>query len=173
MSGEPSASSMSREEMLRALQNDVNAWPGRVRDAGVTNAGGAPYVPLPRNNEILRTPDDPEATHAYILRAWEAEDADDGSEGWYRIISQAGPTLTWEWFIADETRPYAALFPDALRQRVRRAIDADAGYGEWTKRADEAAAAQREREERVRLIREEMRAGKRQRLDLPELDQGL
>src|SRR5439155_15462162 len=74
MSGEPSASSMSREEMLRALQNDVNAWPGRVRDAGVTNAGGAAYVPLPRNNEILRTPDDPEATYAYILRAWEAEE---------------------------------------------------------------------------------------------------
>lgn len=46
---------ISRAEMLQALQNDVNAWPTRVKEAGVTNLGGAAYIPLPRNNEILRT----------------------------------------------------------------------------------------------------------------------
>jgi len=63
--------------MLRALQADINAWPQRVKAAGVTNAGGAAYVPQARNLEILRTPDDPEATYAYMQRAWQAPDARD------------------------------------------------------------------------------------------------
>ena len=45
---------MTREEMLAALQADVNGWPRAVKDAGVTNAAGSAYVPLPRNNEILK-----------------------------------------------------------------------------------------------------------------------
>ncbi len=159
--------------MLRALQNDVNAWPTRVKDAGVTNKGGAAYVPLPRNNEILRTPDDPEATYAYMLRVWGGPNAEIGSEGWFRIIAQAGEKLTWEWLIADETRSYAPLFPDDMRERVYNALKADAGYAAWRKQADDAAATQRERDERVQRIREEIRAGKRERLSLPELDQGL
>jgi hypothetical protein len=171
--GNEDPATASREEMLRALQKDVNAWPGRVRDAGVTNAGGAAYVPLPRNNEILRTPDDPEATLAYMMRAWEAPDAEKGSEGWYRIISQVGPTLTWEWLIADETRPYATLFPDEIRARVRRALQADAGYAEWRQRSEDAAAEDHARAERVERIRDEIRAGTRERLSLPELDKGL
>jgi hypothetical protein len=35
---------MTREEMLRALQADVNEWPQRVKEAGVTNAAGAAYA---------------------------------------------------------------------------------------------------------------------------------
>src|SRR4051794_2110351 len=101
---------MHRDEMLQALQGDVNAWPQRVKRAGVKNAGGFAYVPVPRNNEILRTPDDPEATYTYMIRAWEAVDGDFGSDGWYRIIEQAGPELTWEWLMVDESRPYATLF---------------------------------------------------------------
>jgi len=171
--GRARSTEVGRAEMLQALQNDVNVWPARVKDAGVTNAGGAAYVPLPRNNEILRTPEDPEATYAYMIRTWRATDAETGSDGWFRIIAQAGPTLTWEWLIADDTRPYAQLFPDDMRARVRRALEADAGYAAWTKRADDTAAAQRERDESVQRIREEIRAGKRERLSLPELDQGL
>jgi hypothetical protein len=167
------ASDMSRDEMLRALQNDVNAWPGHVKDAGVTNAGGAAYVPLQRNNEILRTPDDPVATFNYMIRTWRAPDAETGSDGWFRIIGQAGPTLTWEWLIADDKRAYAPLFPRDIRERVRRALAADAGYAAWMKQQDDAAAAERAREERVQRIREDVQAGKRPRLTLPELDQGL
>lgn len=164
---------LPRDEMLRALQNDVNSWPDRVRDAGVTNAGGAAYVPLPRNNEILRTPDDPEATCAYMIRTWENPEAETGSEGWFRIISQAGPTLTWEWLIADPTREYAPLFPPELRQRVTRALQADAGTSEWTKRQQASAADRQAQQDRVQQIREEIRTGKRQRLSLPELDRNL
>jgi hypothetical protein len=159
--------------MLRALQNDVNEWPARVKAAGVTNKGGAAYVPLPRNNEILRTPDDPEATYAYMLRTWKTTDAETGSEGWFRVIAQAGPTLSWEWFIADDRKVYAPLFPDEVRARVRRALEADAGYAAWTKQQEDAAAAQRDRRERAEKVREEIRAGTRERLELPELDRGL
>src|SRR4051794_18442551 len=109
--------------MLRALQADVNAWPQRVKEAGVTNAGGAAYVPVARNLEILRTPNDPEATYAYMRRAWEAPDADSGSSGWDRVIAQAGPRATWEWLMADPDKPYAPLFDD-LRERVMKASSA-------------------------------------------------
>lgn len=107
--------------MLRALQADVNAWPQRVKEAGVTNAGGAAYVPVARNLEILRTPDDPQATFAYMRRAWEAPDAESGSAGWDRVIAQAGPRATWEWLMADPDKPYAPLFDD-LRERVTDAF---------------------------------------------------
>jgi hypothetical protein len=164
---------MTREEMLRALQADVNEWPQRVKEAGVTNAAGAAYVPVARNNEILRTPDDPEATYAYMVRAWEAADAESGSEGWYRIIAQAGPAVTWEWLMVDDQKPYAPLFSEELRVRVRGALTADAGYTAWIEREKASAAAEDARAERVRRMREEMRSGKRKRPSLPELDQGL
>jgi hypothetical protein len=164
---------MTREEMLRALQADVNEWPQRVKEAGVTNAAGAAYVPVARNNEILRTPDDPEATYAYMVRAWEAADAESGSEGWYRIIAQAGPTATWEWLMVDEQKPYAPLFSAELRARVRGALMADAGYTAWIEREAASAAAEDARAERVKRMRDEMRSGKRKRPSLPELDQGL
>ncbi len=65
------------------------------------------------------------------------------------------------------------MFPDEIRERVRRALEADAGYAAWSKQQEEAVTDARAREERVRRIREEMRAGRRPRLSLPELDQGL
>jgi hypothetical protein len=54
---------MTRQEMLEALQEDVNAWPQRVKRAGVLTVDDCAYVPVPRNNRILRTPDDPQATY--------------------------------------------------------------------------------------------------------------
>lgn len=163
---------MTRDEMLSALQADVNAWPQRVRDAGVTNLAGAAYVPVARNNEILRTLDDPEATYAYIVRTWQEAEAETGSDGWYRIIEQAGPELTWEWCIADPSRSYAPLFPVAIRERVQKALEADAGYASWVKRQEDAAAAERARAERIERMREVMRTGKRERLSFPEFDRG-
>ena len=58
---------MTREEMLRSLQDDVDAWPQSVKDAGVKNAAGSAFRPVARNNEILRTPEDPEVTYAYMI----------------------------------------------------------------------------------------------------------
>jgi hypothetical protein len=148
--------------MLRALQADVNAWPQRVKDAGVTNAGGAKYVPVSRNLEILRTPDDPEATYAYMRRAWEAPGAEAGSAGWDRVMAQAGPKVTWEWLMADPDRPYAELFED-LRERVSNALEQHPSYALWKSREEEKATAEADDTARIQRIMDEMRSGKRNR----------
>jgi hypothetical protein len=172
--GKPTmAEQPTRDDMLKALRADVLAWPQRVRDAGVKKSDGTAYVPLPRNNAILRTPDDPEATYSYMVRTWEADDGDQGSDGWYRIIKDAGPKLTWEYFMVDEEAPYAPLFSPELRERVKNALDRDAGTAEWLRRKDQASRSERERAERIAKLREEWRSGKAKRPPLPDLDQGL
>jgi hypothetical protein len=164
---------LTRERMLAALQADVHAWPGRVRQAGVKKSDNSAYVPLPRNNAILRTPDDPEATYNYMVETWEADDGDQGSDGWYRIIKEAGPELTWEYLMVDEEAPYAPLFPAHLRERVRTALERDAGTAEWRKGKAESERTEQERRERIARLREEWRTGKMLRPSLPELDDGL
>jgi hypothetical protein len=149
--------------MLRALQADVNAWPQRVRDAGVKNAGGARYVPVARNLEILRTPDDPEATLAFMLRAWEAPDAGSGSAVWERIISQVGPRVTWEWLIADPDKPYAPLFDDELRERVRNALENHPSHAAWHASEQEKQATEDADAARIQRMMDDMRSGKRRR----------
>jgi hypothetical protein len=81
-----------------------------------------------------------------MLQTWgEANaEAEVGSEGWHRIIEQAGPKLTWEWFIADDSRPYAELFPPDIRARVRAALGVGAGPDEPSEQ-DEVEAAVRPR----------------------------
>jgi hypothetical protein len=148
--------------MLRALQADVNAWPQRVKDAGVTNAGGAKYVPVSRNLEILRTPDDPEATYAYMRRVWEAPGAESGSAGMERVMAQVGPTVTWEWLMADPDRPYAELFED-LRERVANALMQHPSYALWQSAVQEKATAEADDTARIQRIMDEMRSGKRSR----------
>jgi hypothetical protein len=164
----------TRREMLRALQDDVNAWPQDVKDAGVKTVGGAAYRPVSRNNEILRTPDDPEATYDYMMRAWTAESAADaGSKGWDRIIEHAGKTLLWEWLMVDPTRSYAPLFEDAPRERIRMAMEAHPATATYAEREQEtqrlAQAAADQRRQRV----EEMRSGARKRPDFSGLDRAL
>jgi hypothetical protein len=154
---------MTENEMLEALQADVDAWPQAVKSAGVKNAAGSSYAPQARNNEVLRTPDDPRATYEYMVRAWSLPDAESGSAGWVRILPQAGPQLTWEWFIADPDKPYAPLFPDELRERVRAALDANEGTHAYKKDTHEKAVAAGARDERIARIQEEMRSGKRSR----------
>jgi hypothetical protein len=145
---------MTHDEMLQALQVDVNAWPERVKDAGVKRSDGAAYVPLPRNNEILRTPTDPEATHAYMIRTWQDPNTEPGSEGWYRIIDQAGPELTWEWLVVDDSRPYAALFPPDIRARVREALGVGAEVEEPSEQDEVGIAARPRRRGRRRTFAE-------------------
>ena len=149
--------------MLEALQADVDAWPQAVKNAGVKNAAGSSYAPQARNNEVLRTPDDPRATYEYMLRAWSVPDAESGSAGWVRILPQAGPQLTWEWFIADPDKPYAPLFDDELREKVRAALDSqrgDRGLQEGHAREGQSPPASATSASR---IQEEMRSGKRSR----------
>jgi hypothetical protein len=152
---------MTREEMLEALQADVDAWPEAVKAAGVKNAAGASFRPVARNNEILRT-EDPEATYAYMIRAWEAEDADAGSNGWTRVIEQAGPEYTWEYLMADPDKPYAPLF-DEIRPRVQAALSNHEATAVWEEKTRVQRAADDAQAERISRIQEEMRSGKRSR----------
>jgi hypothetical protein len=159
----------NRRRMLAALQADVNSWPQEVKDAGVKNAAGSAYTPLARNNAVLRTPDDPEATYACMLDQWKQESAGVGSAGWDRIIRQAGRTLLWEWLMVDESRSYAPLFEDAPRERIVSAMDAHpatAVYEQQEKIKERAAQVD---VDRVKRIADEMRSGERERLSLPGL----
>ncbi len=153
---------MTREEMLQHLQDDVDAWPQSVKDAGVKNAAGSAFRPVARNNEILRT-ENPEATYAYMIAAWEAEGAEEGSNGWVRVIEQAGPEFTWEYLMADPDKPYASLF-DGVRQRVQDALSAHESTAVWAEKVRVNQEAEDAQNERIRRIQEEMRSGKRSRL---------
>src|SRR3954453_13014410 len=146
--------------MLQALQADVNAWPQRVSEAGVTNAGGAAYVPVARNLEILRTPGQPEATYAYMRRAWEAPDAESGSAGWDRVIAQAGPRARGDWLMAAPDKPYAPLFDD-LRERVTNAFQRHPSYAVWHAKEQQKATAEADDAARIERMMDEMRSGKR------------
>lgn len=155
---------MNNDQMLLALQADVDDWPERVKAAGVKTASGSSYRPVARNNAVLRTPDDPQATYDYMLRTWADPDEVHGAAGWYRIIAQAGPELTWEWLMVDETKTYSPLFSDELRARVAAALEADEGTLEWKRVTAARDAAAKADAERIHRIQEEMRSGKRDRL---------
>jgi hypothetical protein len=154
---------MTRQEMLRSLQDDVDAWPQAVKSAGVKNAAGSAFRPVARNNEILRTPEDPEATYAYMIAAWEAEGAEEGSNGWARIIEQAGPEYTWEYLMADPDKPYASLF-DEVRPRVQAALESHESTAVWVEKVRVSQEADDAQAERIQRIQDEMRSGKRSRL---------
>ena len=154
---------MTQEQMLRALQADVDAWPAAVKAAGVKIASGSAYHPVARNNEVLRTPDDPQATYDYMVRAWQADDAEYAGTGWARIITQAGPELTWEWLMVDETKSYASLFADEIRARVRAALESNEATAEWKRRVSEREAATTAYDDRIQQMMADMRSGKRTR----------
>jgi hypothetical protein len=153
---------MTREAMLQHLQDDVDAWPQSVKDAGVKNAAGSAFRPVARNNEILRT-ENPEATYAYMIAAWEAEGAEEGSNGWVRVIEQAGPEFTWEYLMADPDKPYAPLF-DEVRPRVQAALENHESTAVWAEKVRVNQEADDAQNERIRRIQDEMRSGKRSRL---------
>ena len=71
----------------------------------------------------------------------------------------------------DETKPYAPLIPDHIRQRVRDALDRDAGTAEWRRRQSERQQADQNRVERIARLRAQYRSGTAPRLALPELDE--
>jgi hypothetical protein len=154
---------MTHEQMLQALQDDVDDWPAAVKAAGVKIASGSAYHPVARNNEVLRTPDDPQATYDYMVRAWQADDAEYAGTGWTRIITQAGPELTWEWLMVDETKSYASLFPDEIRARVRAALESNEATAEWRRLVSEREAATTAYDDRIQQMMADMRSGKRTR----------
>lgn len=169
------AEDWTRERMLAALPKVVNVWSQRVRDAGVAKSDGSAYVPLARKNAILRPPEDPGATLPYMISTWEAADANQGSDGWYRVIAQAdeGPKLTWEWLMVDGEKPYAPLSPGHVRRRVVAALEREAGTSAWRRLCEQRRQAEQEQARRIAELREEYRSGNRHRPRLPELESGL
>jgi hypothetical protein len=57
------------------------------------------------------------------IRIWSGptDEPDSGTQGYDRIVDQAGIEYTWEWFLIDPSRPWASAVPTSVRQR----IDAD------------------------------------------------
>jgi hypothetical protein len=98
-----------------------------------------------------------------MVRMWSDPDAEYAGTGWQRIITQAGPELTWEWLIVDETKPYASLFPDELRARVRSALESYEGTTEWNRLVAERTAASTAQTDRIQRMMDDMRSGKRTR----------
>jgi hypothetical protein len=91
----------------------------------------------PANNEILRTPGDPEGD----VRMHDARVGRDRSQDRIRRLvpdhRSGRASLTWEWLIPDHTPHYAQRFPDQMRVRLLRALEAgelcrmDEASGRW------------------------------------------
>src|SRR3954452_13127757 len=87
------------------------------------------------------------------VRIWSGptSDPDSGTEGYDRIVDQAGIEYTWEWFLIDQSRPWASAVPPLVRERIeadlaRRGKDA---LARAKRRAEEAQRAGAEEDDRV------------------------
>jgi hypothetical protein len=146
------------------------------REVHVRLDNGARYVPNGGSQgvQLLR-----KGVNAFdeAIRIWSGptDDPDSGTKGYDRIVEQAGIEYTWEWFLIDPSRPWASAVPPLVRDRIKADLDRRSQNATTSLEAQrqEEAAAELERAERVRKIREEIRAGQRERLSLPELDAGL
>jgi hypothetical protein len=76
------------------------------------------------------------------IRIWSdpSGDPDSGTQGYDRIVDQAGIEFTWEWFLIDETRPWA----DAVPLEIRGRIEADLSRRDRAALARAKAKAERE-----------------------------
>jgi hypothetical protein len=80
---------------------------------------GARYVPNggAQGVQLLR-----KGVNAFdeAIRIWSdpSGDPDSGTQGYDRIVDQAGIEYTWEWFLIDETRPWASAVPPEVRERI-------------------------------------------------------
>jgi hypothetical protein len=54
------------------------------------------------------------------VRVWSGptSDPDSGTQGYDRIVDQAGIEYTWEWFLIDPSRPWASAVPPLARERI-------------------------------------------------------
>lgn len=145
-------------------------------DVHVRLDNGARYVPNGGSQGVQLLRKDVNAFDEAI-RIWSGptDDPDSGTKGYDRIVEQAGIEYTWEWFLIDPSRPWAKAVPPLVRDRIEADLERRSGnaFTNLEARRQEHAAAELERQERVLRIREETRAGKRERLSLPELDNGL
>ena len=104
--------------------------------------GGSQGVQLLRKN-----------VHAFdeAIRVWSGptNDPDSSTQGYDRIVEQAGIEYTWEWFLIEPGRPWVSAVPELVRQRIE---------------------ADLERRDRNALVRAKERAEESQRLAEAEDD---
>ncbi len=80
---------------------------------------GARYVPNGGSQgvQLLR-----KGVNAFdeAIRIWSGptDDPDSGTQGYDRIVDQAGIQYTWEWFLIDPSRPWASAVPSEMRRRI-------------------------------------------------------
>jgi hypothetical protein len=142
------AKSLAQARSLFDAEIKTN-WPKLfMADGGevtVYNTGGTRYVPTQWANAVLK--DDHNAWDVAI-EAWSEPQApaDSGSEGYDRIVEQAGPEYTWEGILIDPSRPWAPWVPERVRENIkadlaRRGRNATANIERRAARAATDAAA--------------------------------
>jgi hypothetical protein len=59
------------------------------------------------------------------IRIWSGptDEPDSGTQGYDRIVDQAGIEYTWEWFLIDPSRSWALAVPASVRQRIEADLD--------------------------------------------------
>lgn len=59
------------------------------------------------------------------IRVWRGTtgDPDSATKACDRIVEQAGVEYTWEWFLIDPSRPWAAAVPALVRERIEAGLD--------------------------------------------------
>lgn len=91
------------------------------------------------------------------VRIWSGStgDPDSGTDGYDRIVDQAGIEYTWEWFLIDSTRPWADAVPPLVRERIETDLarrDRAALQRAKERAAAEAAQAEAEDDEVIALM---------------------
>ena len=82
------------------------------------------------------------------IKIWSGptDDPVGSTQGYDRIVDQAGVEYTWEWFLIDPSRPWASAVPSEVRDRIQADLD---------RRAENAVTHRAAREQE-----EEQQAGK-------------
>jgi hypothetical protein len=59
------------------------------------------------------------------IRIWSGptDDPDSGTQGYDRIVDQAGVEYTWEWFLINPSRPWASTVPALVRKRIEADLE--------------------------------------------------
>jgi hypothetical protein len=96
------------------------------------------------------------------IRIWSGPtaDPDSGTEGYDRIVDQAGIEYTWEWFLIDPSRPWASAVPDFVRERIEADLDRRSGnaVARAKARAEEAEREAADEDDRVIALMNDKRA---------------
>jgi hypothetical protein len=94
------------------------------KDVHVKLDSGARYVPNGGAQGVQLLRKNKNAFHEAI-RIWSGpEDAPESStDGYDRIVDQAGIEYTWEWYLIDPSRAWAPAVPPLVRDRIRADLE--------------------------------------------------